>query len=121
MSININAIVNFATAVNETEKYLPAEDKIITGAPHQEVTNHYASPCDQMNSGIWQGEVGHWRVNYSEHEYCEILEGCSVITDNNGSSMTVSKGDRFVIPAGFSGSWQVIEPCKKIYVVFESK
>ncbi|HLD67170.1 MAG TPA: cupin domain-containing protein, partial [Pseudomonas sp.] len=28
-------------------------------------------------------------------------------------------GDRFVIPAGFSGTWEVLEPCRKVYVMFE--
>ena len=30
-------------------------------------------------------------------------------------------GDRFVIPAGFRGTWEVLETCRKIYVTFEQK
>ncbi|WP_414028394.1 cupin domain-containing protein, partial [Escherichia coli] len=29
--------------------------------------------------------------------------------------------DRFVIPAGFQGTWEVLEACRKVYVIFEAK
>ena len=82
---------------------------------------HYNSPCGQMSAGVWEGEVGQWKVNYTEHEYCEIVQGVSVLRDADGNAKTLRAGDRFVIPAGFSGTWEVLEPCRKIYVVFEEK
>jgi uncharacterized cupin superfamily protein len=30
-------------------------------------------------------------------------------------------GDAFVVPAGFDGIWEVAEPCKKWYSIFEAK
>ena len=32
---------------------------------------------------------------------------------------TVKTGDNFVIPAGFEGTWETIEPASKYYVIFE--
>ena len=29
-------------------------------------------------------------------------------------------GDAFVVPAGFEGTWEVVEPSKKWYAVFEA-
>jgi hypothetical protein len=112
-------IVDFATASSPTETYLPAPEKILKGNPEQSVRNHYGSPCGQFNAGIWEGAPGQWTVNYSEHEYCEILQGVSVLRDAAGNARTVRAGDRFVIPAGFSGSWEVLEHCRKVYVIFE--
>ena len=43
----------------------------------------------------------------------------SVIRDAEGNGKTVRAGDRFVIPAGFSGTWEVLEDCRKVYVIFE--
>ena len=43
----------------------------------------------------------------------------SVIRDAEGNGKTVRAGDRFVIPAGFSGTWEVLETCRKVYVIFE--
>jgi len=82
--------------------------------------NHYNSPCGQMSAGVWNGEPGQWQVNYSEHEYCEIVQGVSVLRDEQGHAKTLRAGDRFVIPAGFKGTWEVLETCRKIYVVFEA-
>lgn len=115
----IETIVDFAHAGTLPEEYRPSPEKVLAGDPVQRVRNHYGSPCGQFNAGIWEGAVGHWTVNYSEHEYCEILQGVSVLRDAAGQIKTLRAGDRFVIPAGFSGTWEVLEPCRKVYVMFE--
>ncbi|GGK05209.1 cupin domain-containing protein [Pseudomonas matsuisoli] len=112
-------IVDFNQIQSIAESFRPAPEKILSGAPDQTIHNHYSSPCGQFSAGIWEGAVGQWKVNYTEHEYCEILEGASRLRDEAGESKTVRKGDRFVIPAGFTGTWEVLEPCRKVYVVFE--
>lgn len=119
--MSIETIVDFGLATPAAERYSPAAEKILSGDPQQTVFNHYASPCGQMNAGVWEGEVGHWKVHYTEHEYCEIVQGVSVLRDNDGNAKTLRTGDRFVIPAGFSGTWEVLEATRKIYVVFEQK
>ncbi|MNP02013.1 hypothetical protein D3C76_938480 [compost metagenome] len=119
--MKIDQIVDFAQATTAAEHYRPAPEKILKGDPAQSVRNHYASPCGQFNAGIWEGEPGQWTVNYTEHEYCEILQGVSVIRDQDGNARTVRTGDRFVIPAGFQGTWEVLESCRKVYVIFEQK
>ncbi|UTW09787.1 cupin domain-containing protein [Pseudomonas benzenivorans] len=117
--MNIQQIVDFAHANSTPEHYRPAPEKVLKGDPAQTVRNHYTSPCGQFNSGIWEGDVGQWTVRYSEHEYCEILQGVSVLRDRDGHAKTLRAGDRFVIPAGFEGTWEVLEPCRKVYVIFE--
>lgn len=117
--MTIEQILDFAQASTAAEHYRPAPEKILKGDPEQSARNHYGSPCGQFNAGIWEGAVGQWTVNYSEHEYCEILEGVSVLRDQDGNAKTLRAGDRFVIPAGFSGTWEVLELCRKVYVIFE--
>ncbi|MCQ4348847.1 cupin domain-containing protein [Pseudomonas stutzeri] len=117
--MKIQQIVDFAQASTPTEHYRPAAEKVLAGDPEQSVRNHYASPCGQFSAGVWEGAIGQWQVDYSEHEYCEILQGVSVLRDRHGNAKTVRAGDRFVIPAGFSGTWEVLEPCRKVYVIFE--
>lgn len=119
--MNIDQIIDFATATSSPEHYRPAAEKILKGAPEQSVRNHYGSPCGQFNVGVWEGAVGQWTFKYTEHEYCEILQGVSVIRDAEGNAKTVRAGDRFVIPAGLTGTWEVLEPCRKVYVIFEQK
>ena len=117
--MNIDQIIDFAEAQTAAEHYRPVPEKILKGEPAQSVRNHYGSPCGQFNVGIWEGAPGQWTISYSEHEYCEILEGVSVIRDAAGNAKTVRAGDRFVIPAGLEGTWEVLEHCRKVYVIFE--
>jgi len=120
-TMRIDSIIDFAQVITEAERYRPAAEKILKGEPDQAVYNHYSSPCGQFAAGVWEGEVGQWTVNYTEHEYCEIVHGVSVLRDQDGAAKTLRTGDRFVIPAGFKGTWEVLEPCRKIYVMFEQE
>ena len=38
---------------------------------------------------------------------------------DDGSDTTVVAGDSFVIPAGFEGTWEVLEFARKLYAVYE--
>jgi uncharacterized cupin superfamily protein len=66
---------------HRAERYRPDPAKVLKGDPEQAVYNHYNSPCGQLNAGVWEGAVGQWTVNYTEHEYCEIVQGVSVLRD----------------------------------------
>lgn len=82
--MRIDSIIDFAQVITEAERYRPAAEKILKGEPDQAVYNHYSSPCGQFAAGVWEGEVGQWTVNYTEHEYCEIVHGVSVLRDQDG-------------------------------------
>jgi uncharacterized cupin superfamily protein len=41
------------------------------------------------------------------------------ITDEQGRQVTYGPGDSFVMPAGFKGLWEVLEPARKFYAIFE--
>lgn len=104
----------------QREEYFLAPEKLICGNPRQVVWNAYRDPAGRFFAGLWQSETGKWRIRYTEEEYCHVLEGVSVITDEEGRAVTVSAGDRFVIPRGFAGTWEVVEPTRKIYVIYEA-
>ena len=108
-----------AADLSAEEYFLPVE-KLIAGNPKQTIWPHYTDTSQKFSTGIWQSEVGKWRINYTEEEFCQILEGMSVITDAAGSAATVCAGESFVIPSGFVGTWEVIEKTKKIYVIYEA-
>ena len=101
------------------EYFLPAE-KRISGNPKQTIWQHYTDPSGKFLTGIWQSEIGKWRISYTEEEYCQILEGTSVLTDEHDNEVTVTSGENFVIPRGFVGTWEVLEPTRKIYVIYEA-
>jgi uncharacterized cupin superfamily protein len=68
--------------------FLPAE-KLLSGNPRQTVRMHYTDPTRQFFVGEWESEVGKWKISYTEEEYCQMLEGVSVITDEQGCAVTV--------------------------------
>lgn len=108
-----------AAAEVEAEHYFVAPEKLIAGNPRQSVWTQYADPSGKFFAGTWASEVGKWSIHYTEEEECRILEGVSIITDAQGHAVTVRAGDRFVIPRGFTGTWEVEEPTRKTFVVYE--
>jgi uncharacterized cupin superfamily protein len=94
-------------------------DRLISGQPTQAVANAYSSGDERFHCGIWEGDVGAWRVRYTEHELCHMLAGRVRMSGDDGSQTVVAAGDSFVIPAGFEGVWEVLEPARKLYAVYE--
>jgi uncharacterized cupin superfamily protein len=101
------------------EDYFIAAEKLIEGNPRQRVWLEYQDATGRFCAGLWESEPGAWRVRYTEEEYCRILAGRSVITDEAGRAVDVGPGDEFTIPAGFSGTWRVLETTRKRFVIHE--
>ncbi|MDE3237899.1 MAG: cupin domain-containing protein [Paracoccaceae bacterium] len=72
---------------------------------------------DGLYCGIWQSTPGAWRVNYTEWEYCRILSGVSILTEDGQPPVTLRAGDSFILRPGFTGIWAVIETTRKDYVI----
>ncbi|ENY70603.1 hypothetical protein G114_17499 [Aeromonas diversa CDC 2478-85] len=116
----ITDLVLFSESITPNPLY-PAKERLIAGDPKQLLWNHYSDPSAQFHAGVWQGEPGAWEVRYTEHEFCHLIEGRVRLSDQEGNSMTLVAGDQFVIPAGFRGTWETLETCRKIYVIFEPR
>ena len=108
------------TVATPGEVYYLPENKRITGNPQQTLWMHYTDPTQQFFVGVWRSEPGKWHVNYTEEEQCHMVEGVSVLTSDSGGSVTVRAGDRFVVPRGFVGTWEVVERSTKRVVLFEA-
>lgn len=48
-----------------------------------------------------------------------MLSGRMRIASQDGSAWTFAAGDSFVVPAGFEGTWEVLEAAVKLYAIFE--
>jgi len=104
----------------EPQVYYVSEQKLISGNPKQQLWVEYESPDRQFCAGVWSSEVGEWKVQYTEQEYCCILEGRSVLISQDGTAQEFSAGMEFIVPSGFIGSWRVVEPTRKRFVIFEA-
>jgi uncharacterized cupin superfamily protein len=93
----------------------PDPAKVLAGDPVHTTWN--MEERGTLYAGLWHSTVGTWACDYSEWEYVHILEGLSVLTDQDGQSTTLKAGDSFVIRPGFRGTWAVVEPTLKDYVI----
>lgn len=112
-------LVSFQAALPMPETFRPPAERIVSGDPVQRAQNLFASTDGRFNSGIWHAECGMWRVVFTESEFCHILEGIIVVRGDDGSQATFKAGDAFVSPAGFTGTWEIVEPAKKFYAFYE--
>jgi uncharacterized cupin superfamily protein len=102
------------------ESYRVAPDKLMEGDPLQTVWTDHTDATGTFFAGFWRSEPGTWRVAYTEEEFCQLLEGVSVLSADDGTVLTVRAGDCFVVPRGFVGTWRVVEPTTKRFVIHEA-
>ena len=103
----------------EPQVYFVSEHKLISGNPKLQVWVEYESPNREFCAGIWASEVGEWKVQYTEQEYCRIPEGRSILTHEDGTAQEFSAGMEFIVPRGFVGTWRVVELTRKRFVIYE--
>lgn len=94
----------------------PARDRIISGNPQFRTWN-----CEEaeggLYAGIWEATPGKWRIAYEEWEFCHILSGRSIVTEDGADEHRLEEGDSFVLRPGFRGTWEVLETTRKEYVI----
>ena len=105
--------VNRTTTPPETSR--PEAEKLIAGDPVHTTWN--VEERGNILAGQWHSTPGKWRIFYDEWEYFRLLEGTSVITDEDGHATTLRAGDAFIIRPGFVGTWEVLDATLKDYVI----
>lgn len=118
--VSQTALVDFATGPSELQKSQPPANRLLEGAPQQVTRNLFSDPSGQFLAGVWESTPGKWQVCYTEHEFCHITRGVVRLEDNAGHCWRFEAGQSFVIPAGFTGTWQTVETVTKVYAVFET-
>jgi uncharacterized cupin superfamily protein len=103
------------------EASTPAADRLISGDPRQQVTNYFSDATQQFHTGVWSSTRGKWRIRYSESEFCCLTRGRVALENERGQRWEFGPGDGFLVPAGFAGSWEVLEDCTKFYAIFEAR
>ena len=99
----------------------PRADRLVKNNPKRQTQSLYEHP--NMNCGIWQCEVGAWNIVFAENkqEFFTIMEGKVRLHNHDGSHyVDVKAGEAGVIPPGFIGTFEVLEPVKKYFVVVEA-
>lgn len=111
----MSLFVRLTPAAAPPEVTRPAPEKVLAGDPVHTTWN--AEERGGLYCGIWESTPGTWRISYDEWEYCRILSGRSILTEDGGAAQEVGPGDAFILRPGFRGTWEVIETTRKDYVI----
>jgi len=97
----------------------PRPDRRVNGSPQRTTWNHYEE--QGVSSGLWACEPGAWRIAFAEgkDEFFHVIAGRIRITDAEGITREFGPGDACIIPAGFTGLFEVIEQVRKHYVIID--
>ena len=103
------------SGIEPTEE-IPAKESVISGTP-KFTSWGVDEAAGGISGGVWQATPGRWHFENEHWEYCRILTGVSIVTEEGGTAHTVRAGDSFILRAGFKGTWEVIETTCKDYVI----
>jgi uncharacterized cupin superfamily protein len=105
-----------STSGIEPTEDTPRTENVISGHPSFSTWN-VDEAAGGVFFGVWEATPGKWRFENEHWEYCRILSGVSIVTEDGGEAHTIRAGDSFVLRAGFRGTWEVIETTRKDYVI----
>jgi len=92
-------------------------DRTIDSDPLHTIQSFFQNPTGELAAGVWESTPGKWRAFTDRDEFCYIIEGHVVLTNEEGQAQTFRTGDAFLIPNGFRGTWEVVETTRKHYVI----
>jgi hypothetical protein len=100
------------------DKGKPDPAKLIKGKYATSTWNHWTGENERLYCGIWESSPGQVHVSYDEWEFCHIISGVVVLRKaGEKKSWRFKKGDAFIIPAGFKGTWETVKTVRKHYVI----
>ncbi|WP_341248455.1 cupin domain-containing protein [Cupriavidus pauculus] len=99
----------------------PRPDRLVRGNPNRTTWTHYSAAQGDFDCGIWTCEPGAWRIAFpaGKEEFFHAISGRLRITSHAGDAREFGPGDACVIPAGFEGVFEVLEPVRKHFVVID--
>lgn len=112
-----------ASMPEEPQTDRPRPDRLEQGNPLRQTWNRVdaALPPGRLYAGVWRCEPGRWRIAMgpAEHELFTVLAGRCRIHAPDGRFVEAGPGEAIVLPAGFEGSFEVIETLTKTYAIVD--
>ena len=90
---------------------------VVEGKPTMKTAVQHTSANGKILSGTWQATPGTYHATYTDYEFVHLIAGRIIITQDGGKSVEVGPGDAFVVDASFKGTWKIVEPVTKHFVV----
>lgn len=113
-------VLRFSPApLQDAERSAVDPAKVVHGAPDHAFDVTYTSQSGELSAGVYECSAGKWRVSYNEDEFCTLAEGTVRLTNDSGETQEFRAPESFLIPAGFTGTWEAVTPVRKFFVVYE--
>ncbi|GIK98675.1 MAG: cupin [Alphaproteobacteria bacterium] len=78
----------------------------------------WASKDGLMEIGVWECTPGRFTADReAAAEFCHFLEGRIEMCHADGTKKILGPGDALMLPRGWKGEWNILEPTRKIYVI----
>ncbi|ESX12959.1 cupin domain-containing protein [Mesorhizobium sp. LSJC264A00] len=90
---------------------------VVAGRPTMQTAVQHTTADGKVLSGTWRASPGTYHATYTDYEFVHMIAGRIIITPDAGTPVEVGPGDAFVVEADFKGTWQIIEPVTKHFVV----
>ena len=88
-----------------------------SGEPMMSGSIWYEAPDGSVQVGLWACTPGGWSItDRPDTETVRILAGRARLTDAGGTAVELTTGDVLVLPKGWSGRWDILEPVRKLFV-----
>jgi uncharacterized cupin superfamily protein len=104
-----------ASNVGELEDWGPLDEA--TGAPMQTRGVTIWEDGD-ASAGVWECTAGPSRWLLDTHEVIHLVAGRMTVTPDGGEPTEINAGDVAIFPKGWSGTWDIHEPVRKVYAIF---
>lgn len=71
-------------------------------------------------SGIWESDPGVSRWEFTTRgEIIHLLQGVMIVEEDGKEPVELTAGTAAYFPLGWKGTWTVVEPVRKFYVVYK--
>ncbi|BAU33529.1 cupin domain-containing protein [Microcella alkaliphila] len=80
----------------------------------------FSGKASSLDVGIWETDPGRSRWEFTDSgEVIYVISGRMTVTEDGKDAQQIEPGDLVIFPVGWKGFWEVTEPLKKVYVIFE--
>jgi uncharacterized cupin superfamily protein len=95
-----------------------APARVLAGDP--QTAEHVLVARDGLEIGVWEVTPGEFASSKPDvGEVMQFLEGAGEIAHADGSVTAIAAGTVLSLEPGWSGTWRVTAPVRKVYTIFE--
>lgn len=104
----------------ESAGLTPAGQRAGADSGDPQIATQRLAPDAVGNLGIWECLPGGWPVvDRPDTEFTYIISGRAILTDDSsGEAIEIGGGDLVILPPGWTGRWDIIEPVRKVYAIY---